>query len=495
MIRNLSLIFICIICPVLLNSQNSFTTKFETTDDEMTWWWIQNTNDEYIGFIGKVNPDTDNYSQYVYRLSQLGDTIISRKFNKLDTNISVNQLIQSNDDPIEYLISGSGHHKDVQPQDYFNYFLKVDENFNTIWERYYYLKPPNTFASYELWQNLLKRKDGGYLFATDYDDAPNSQLVLFHFSEDGDSLQYRNFAADSAGFRLFDVLYNYDSSSYLLLTYRAHYIPFQGLGQCITVDFNFNQTSVEYYPRWFDDGLFGKILPDGSLITGGLYENMEPPGMDHMAVFKHDTDFIQTGYCFIGDPDPEIRKDNGRRSLDFYYPNSIFVAGTYDYDVGIWIPHPSWIIIGKMDSDLNLIKETYIGGDAFYYFRSITATSDGGALIATNRYDYLTQDYEHDVYIIKLDSLDLTVGLIEPNKLSQLISVYPNPAQEHLYIKSNFSNAILFLYNSTGKLVLESSIQYGLNTIGLPEVPSGMYFWQTISSSNQVVKGKVIITK
>ena len=123
MIRNLSLIFICIICPVLLNSQNSFTTKFETTDDEMTWWWIQNTNDEYIGFIGKVNPDTDNYSQYVYRLSQLGDTIISRKFNKLDTNISVNQLIQSNDDPIEYLISGSGHHKDVQPQDYFNYFL------------------------------------------------------------------------------------------------------------------------------------------------------------------------------------------------------------------------------------------------------------------------------------------------------------------------------------------------------------------------------------
>jgi hypothetical protein len=60
-----------------------------------------------------------------------------------------------------------------------------------------------------------------------------------------------------------------------------------------------------------------------------------------------------------------------------------------------------------------LLTEKYIGGDAYYRFCNLTATSDGGLLITAMRYDYLTQDHERDAYIFKFDSIDLTVGIDE----------------------------------------------------------------------------------
>jgi hypothetical protein len=492
--KRLPLFGVLIISFFMLNAQGSFTTKFETSAGEGIGLWMQNSSHEYIGFVSKQSKGLDTWYDYLYRLNEFGDTILSKRFAKEDTIISVFYLIQSAHDPIEYLVSGTGYKTSSLPQDYFNYFIKVDENFNRIWEKHYYLKPSGTFSSSEHYQNLIKNPDGSYLFATNSGNAPENKLTLFNLAVNGDSLKYRVFTGDSAGFYLLDVLFNIDSSEYFLLTYRAHNIPLISNGQRITVDLNLNQLEVDYYARWFDDGLMGKLLPDGSLVTGGLYDNMEPPRVTHMAAFKHDTAFNEIASCFIADPDPEIRKDNGRKSMDFYYPNSIFVAGTYDYESAIWVTHPSWIVIGKMDSELNLIKETYIGGDAYYHFKSITATSDGGALITATRYDYLTQDFEHDAYIIKLDSIDLAVGIYDQIQPSTNVSVFPNPAHEYLYVKSELQHADICFYNMMGELLLEYPINSELLQIPLNSLPSGMYIWVIKSNSGNREKGKVIIT-
>jgi len=316
---------------------------------------------------------------------------------------------------------------------------------------------------------------------------------FFEFSDQGDSLSNTIFAGDSAGIDLWSLTYNHDTTAFYLFTYRAHYVPFQGDCQRITLDFNLNQIDVQYYPRWFESGISPCVMPDGNIITGGLYENMEPPKYSHMAAFKHDNSFNLIGECFIADPDYDIRKNNGRISLDYYYPNSIFLAGTFDWDVGIWREHPSWIVIGKMDSDLNLFKETYVGGDAFYQFHTLIATSDGGVFLSASRYDFTTQDHERDAYLIKLDSIDVSVNIGEVQCTSNIIKVFPNPADEYLTVEAVVANGNFVIYDLSGKILLKHFMSDMKETIPITGITSGIYLWSFQYKNTIFDKGKLIV--
>jgi len=495
-IRLLLIYFFLITCATESLTQSSFITKFNSTASEGIGLFIQNTNNEYAGMVSKSTSDTSR-DYYLYKLNVYGDTVLKRKFGNADTIVSIQDMIQCNANPIEYLVTGRSH-KVTEPQNqYISFFSKINEDFEPLWEKFYRLRPADVNTSIEYLPHLLKKENGGYLFATNINYPGDERLILFDISELGDSLQYKMYEGDSAGMYLMSLTYNYDSTAYHLYTYRAHLLPFDGLAQCITVDFDFNQTEVNYYPRWFDDGLTAKLLPDGQLVTGGLEEYMELPSLRNttMAVYKHDTNFNLLAECHVGDPDFEIRKDNGSKSLDFFYPNSIFVAGTFDYDVGVWIPHPSWIVLGKMDSDLNLLTEKYIGGDAYYHFNTITATRDGGALITTSRYDHLTQGHEHDAYIIKLDSLDLLVGNTE-HPLVQISNaiVYPNPATDQLFIRTSLSDANLIIYDIAGNKIKSKAITGLITRIGIDGLPSGTYIWHLFKQSRIIETGKFIKT-
>jgi hypothetical protein len=481
-----------------LLSQNSFVTKFSSLANEGGSPFIQNADHNYVGIVTKgYGEDLFNRSYYLYHINEYGDTTLNRKFEKADTILRIHTVTQINTNPIQYMVTGELSEGTEPSPPYFTYFVKIDENFNTVWEKIFQLRPSSIFFDFETWQNLLQKQDSGYIFATNIHIPGDERLVLFELSEQGDSMNYRMYEGDSAGNLLFDITYNYDSTAYLIYTGDAHPIPFIGQGQCITLDFDFNQTSVYHYPRWFDDGLSAKLLPDGQLITGGLYQNAEPPPLRAatMAVYKHDTSFNQLAECHVSDPDYDIRKDNGRKSLDFYYPNSIFVAGTFDYEVGEWIPRPSWIVIGKMDSDLNLLSEKYIGGDAYYHLSGILATHDGGVLISTTRYDYLTQDHEKDKYIIKLDSLDLIVGISEQkNKSVANALVYPNPASKNLFVRTAISNACFIIYDMGGEKIKEISLTGLITRIAIKDLPNGTYVWHVCSQSKIIETGKFIKT-
>ena len=87
-----------------------------------------------------------------------------------------------------------------------------------------------------------------------------------------------------------------------------------------------------------------------------------------------------------------------------------------------------------------------------------------------------------------------SVGLTEVGNLSSFLTIYPNPAKDYMYVKSNVDHSSFFLYNSTGEIIIERNIQIGLNKVSFPDLPLGIYFWQSLSNSNQAISGKVIIT-
>jgi hypothetical protein len=148
---------------------------------------------------------------------------------------------------------------------------------------------------------------------------------------------------------------------------------------------------------------------------------------------------------------------------------------------------------------LNLLTEKYVGGDAYYSLWDIIATSDGGVLLSTSRYDYQTQDHEHDLYVIKLDSLDMLVGSTEHhNKMVKNAMVYPNPARNHFYVKTAVKETMITLYDIQGKTVLQQPLTTtGTTTrISIPsDIPEGNYLWRIIRKNKTVETGKLIIIK
>ncbi len=173
------------------------------------------------------------------------------------------------------------------------------------------------------------------------------------------------------------------------------------------------------------------------------------------------------------------------------------MAGTYDEGVGIWIPHPSWIAIGKYDSDLNLLTEKYIGGDAYYFLYNIVATSDGGALITATRFDYQTQYQEHDFYVFKLDSLDMLVGNFEHknNNLVKNAIVYPKPARDHVFVRTAVKDASFILYDMSGNKIKEMQLnrQSFITFVDITEIIPGNYLWSIVKKNKIIETGKVII--
>jgi len=482
-------------------AQGGFVVKFNSPTNEGEGNFLENSNHEYIGIVSRYNPQTDIYDHFLKKISSSGDTLLSKKFSKPDTTSFFTEIIQSDDYPIKYLISGYGNAKN-KPDTTIDFFIQVDSVFNIMWERKYILCPSDITPYFENQQRLLKKKDSGFVFSTLYDNAGNDRLIFFEMAENGDSLNYRVYDGDSAGWGLNDLYYNYDSSTYIVNVFHSHYVPYWGETQVISIDFNFNQTGVTYLPRWHG-AITSRILPDCSVVSGGIYDGFVLNPYQHLiqiCALKYDTSLKLTDSCYFTNPDDEIGKREGYyNSIDYYYPNSIFVGGTYDYDVGIWITHPSWIALAKMDDNLNILSEQYIGGDAYYFLLDVVATSDGGVLLSTSRYDYQTQDYEHDLYVFKLDSIDLLVGTYKHknNDLVKNAIVYPNPVREKVYVRTAVKDANFCLYDINGKIIKEVHLnEQGLiTTVNLYAIPNGNYIWTVIHQNDLIETGKLMINK
>ena len=468
-------------------------TKFNAVVNENCGFITYDSNGDFVSILYKNNNETNFYDSFLYKLNNDGDTLFSKKFHKADTVLFLENIISCKSNPVEYLLHATCYKSNEDWRKTSQVFYRIDSEFNIIWEKIYNLRPEECYWPYgSIYPQLLQKKDSGFIMATNIDGIEN--LVFFEISQFGDSLKYRHYTADSAGKMLLNLTYNHDSSAYYAFTSYAH--DYQGNIQVITIDTNLNQTDVNSLADNFRFLSSSKLLPGGNIISAGNYTSLLELSICALGIAKYDINKDITDSCLIGVDGIDIRKDGGFMSLDYYYPNSIYFAGTYDYDVGIWVQHPSWILIGLVDSSMNLVSEKYIGGDAYYRFNTLTATNDGGILVGALRYDYLTQDYEHDAYFFRFDSLEMTVSVGEnKSPLVKNAIVYPNPAKDRFYLRTSQTNSRILIYDLSGNMVFSQQIENNITKIQSNKITPGVYVWKLIKESLQIETGKVLITK
>lgn len=473
-----------------IQAQNTFEIYVGSQQQEYAFNFVLDDENNYVGIVIKTYPVSAMRLSYLYKISETRDTV-SKLFSKPDTILTLRDIIIASKSPIEYLVTGTGYQKDSSSFFWYSYFARVDANLNIIWEKTYQLHDVHDYSSIPFYPNLLKLTDGGFLHACYLE--PRLKMFLFKISDEGDSLAYRLYEGDSSGM-VQDLTYNYDSTAYWLHTHFAHYDPSGPESQCITIDFNLQQIEVVYYPRWLGDHLAAKFLPDRNLVVGSRYwgHTLNPASTLHyIMAYKLGIDFNVLDSCYITDPVPTTR--TGSRALDFYTPDNIYMCGEDDAALSTYPTSYNHIAIARMDQNLNLISEKYVGGDANYASASVVASPDGGVLLTCTRYDYLTQYNERDVYILKLDSSDFTVGNIEhktPNILNAI--VYPNPGSDVINIRTSLKNTHFELYDLQGQLVLEEQINNLITPINVQQLPPGVYAWKILDETTVHETGKWI---
>ena len=167
--------------------------------------------------------------------------------------------------------------------------------------------------------------------------------------------------------------------------------------------------------------------------------------------------------------------------LDFDAEKNIWAAGTYGFSTSI---DTNYFSITKLDSNLNVICNHFIGYDAIYRLFGIRSLGENGAIIYGWRLPkgFSVNGGGEDIYAIKVGEnceLPATVSTNGPQEPLLSISAYPNPGLNNFTFSVNgFDPSALRveLIDESGHLLFTKKDL--TNSIQVPELPAGQYFYR-----------------
>ncbi|MFI3297036.1 MAG: T9SS type A sorting domain-containing protein, partial [bacterium] len=73
-----------------------------------------------------------------------------------------------------------------------------------------------------------------------------------------------------------------------------------------------------------------------------------------------------------------------------------------------------------------------------------------------------------------------------------LVSVYPNPANEYIFVEASFDAKLIRIYDTRGALVNSTEPQGTKTAISVANLTDGVYIVEIVASDNKVVRTKFI---
>ena len=318
-----------------------------------------------------------------------------------------------------------------------------------------------------------------------YDPDP----FLFTCNQQGDSLSMVVEPYDYQQM-LFDFLIKPDSSGYISFGYGQYpsYPSYHSFGAYYSPSFDFEKVieipddrfHSSHTVRWINDHEF---FISGKKHIAIQYEAYQGVGMKRM-----DTSFSITQEVDFGHILDTINYPGWERSFDYLNIDNIFFTWSKNYD-DFFQFMPSWIVLTRLDSNLNIIYDRYYGGDAMYSSYFIDATEDGGCVILGIIYDYEGIDY--DLYLIKTDENGLVTTVDEDHLQSKLnILVYPNPCSGRISFDHDLT--LVDIFDHSGQWVLRFQNYNQFSDIAVGQLQSGVYIYRALSKEGGYASGKFV---
>lgn len=476
------LLVIIVFCCFFVKSQTTYHIYYPNSSaNDLVTDLVEDQYSNIIAFGASYN-QTETKGR-IWKISHEGDTL-SKVYSFGDSAVQFKSIFPGMNS--EYTVIGTI----ANPPDFYEdlLILKLDSNLNVIHKKVTELPMMEQVYS---WSCL--RMNGNYYILTG--TAGPSSLTTFvgdpyfiKLNSDFDTIQ-TYYSRVSGGQGVADFLFSSDSSQIYL--FGGCYMP-DPLGGCpdemVIYDTSFNYLgykvftnqwlSGHYDAEWINDSIF---LMASNHFQGNSDQCFRYIDSSlHVYRERHRGSPERDDYC------------GAFNTIYVHNQDSIYYFGNDNCIVAFYPQEYSQIRLGILNSDLEPYFERYYGGDAYYKPLILKRTKDGGFIIASNRYDHVTQIPEWDVAFLRVNKEGLIVK--SSNELaSELIDIYPNPATKILNI--NLTNAgNINIYNAIGSLVFQESLSKGMNQIEIEKLDKGIYFCK-IYQLNKIRVYKLIKSK
>jgi len=500
MIRNSLIFAIFSLFVVSLHAQGSYKVVFEGEDHGVVSVIHGTPTEEYAVGISYYGYCENNFvfegDIYSFSNQSPGDTVHwDVNLHRVDTSMDVVYLNKLNSG--EWLIAGRGASKfsidTIDDYKFFNWMMMLDQNKNIIWEKHHDLPLELGQTSEPGNLNVMELTTGNYLYALPVvnDTVPwIASILLREVSSNGEVLFTKIIEKGIGRRSVLSLCYNHDSTAIMLHVY-SHEIDncTSGVGAYIldTTNYDVNQTiCYKENATGFDAPYNAMLHPEGDLIVAGSYDvSLSSSNESYLGVERMDTSYQVINRVLLTDPDT-ITYGAWERCLDINAQGEICVAGSFDNALGFFTEYYDLIYLAKLDSELNLIHERYIGRDAEYLVNSMAATSDGGIAVGGFQYDYMVnQPGEGDPFVIKTDAgLWLDTPQIEEKNIHRAL-LYPNPGGQEVIVRTTIKQSVFRLFDISNRLLLEQPVDELITTVNTRSFQAGTYTW-TITKAGQV---------
>lgn len=234
------------------------------------------------------------------------------------------------------------------------------------------------------------------------------------------------------------------------------------------VNFQHPDNTPDIYTSINDgDGFVAKYTPEGTLLWARIFPNEDYGGVYTMRLHRGTHLYLSGSYKGRSDLDPG--------------PDSMIVESG---------PQPD-LFACKLDTDGNLHWVYTFGGIGFKGIRNMIPSPDGKLFLqgyygntldcdpGPNQYEFVSKGGS-DVFLIAFTEAGVITGSKEMPAMS--MTIYPNPAGDHLEISidSPIERVDIYTLNGTRMLLSEGNNQYTFS-VNTNDFPPGLYMMRVLS--------------
>ncbi len=467
-----------------LIAQSSFFKWYPSEKHEYIYCGIEAEDGSFLISGEKAQDFYARKSGYLLRLDAMGNFVQQNTTPYNDSSFSHGIIFKIPEETdivnvtsiSEFIVNDTLYHS--------NYLSKYSDDFDLISTRKYY--SPYNFYKYP---QAIVTTDGNSVFVLstilNHYFFP-SGINITKYSPQFDSIT--SFQIDRYGMQSFGLIWDSIHSTLKAFSdVKGDYLFVTRLNR----DLQFEEENNLPY---FVSSISATAFQDSMYLLTGVDDDIA--GVEaYIKVKKYDyEDLLIDSLQYYNHPDTLLYSGAVKNAA--IVGDKIFVVGVYNVDPVQfpWQNSPTWIQITRIDTGLQIIDHHFYGGDAFYMPYHIIKTTDGGALIIGNRYDYTTPwEQKYHVFALKVNSDGLITELPEqPQAKAHDAIIYPNPGIDFLNIQSGpqITGAEFYLFDMQGKPVLERKINNTQLNVNTTELAPGTYPWQIVFKNKVIESGK-----
>lgn len=357
---------------------------------------------------------------------------------------------------------------------------KTDTAGNIIWNKSF-VSPVNETAKY-----IEQTDDGGYILCGAQNDSSGLyDILVVKLDAVGDYQWHQTLGRNDNEYS--DMIHQI-STGYILTADTKSY----GAGGYDVIFYDLDPSGNENWKQTYGDSLQNGC--QGLLITSdNNYLSYGETEIFPFSPFDFYLEKIDTSgnsiwrYTYGGskaDAIFSVKEDADGGFICTGYSNSYNGGGPLD------------LVILKVDQAGNFLwKETYGGPGIDIGYELIKAVDNSGFII-TGKTFAVSEQY----YLLKLDNKGSMIGIHSESAISDVFTVFPNPANEEIIIQyENNANkkCSLIFYDLMGKIVKEEELKIGsgIYKTDVSNFAPGIYFCSLMVNGEFVSTKKLVVDK